>query len=1060
MAAKITPPSTAGALKRIGLCERFEQLPPGHALWCAAPAGSGKTMAAAGFVLAQNRPCLWLSLDEADGDPATLFHYLSMGAAALHASPPEIPRFGPGRGPDLPAFARRFFRAMYPTNSQGWWMVLDNYHFLPDTTPVHQILRIAIEELPMEGRILVASRQGPPAQYAALRLAERLHLLPAEALLLSPEEAVALAGLRHPGLSETAALEAHRLAQGWTAGVVLTLRHLARGGSVGSAVAPDSHQLLFDYFFSEVWREAPAADRDFLIHMAELPRLDRAAVRALGDRSDGVELLEALVQSHQFAVRTGKEEDPSYELHALFRGFLRAQAGPNREERRHFLLRAAAWYEEHGDYDSAVELLARARDWNALYGLILQQAPALLTQGRSHTLLAWIERLPAPLQDSPWPTYWRGMVRLFEDPKQALDLFAQAADGFLAATETEGEALSVAGVMDAILYGLLGAHALDPWLERLEKLLSKAPAWRSQEAGARVLSTFFRALMMRRPQHPHIRAYATDLRRCVDGVADPDLRLLARLDVAFFHMFVGDLESAFVSLEEVDQEIRAGQAPPMSLVTFHRARAWYALLTQDQDLGRRAIEAGLVAGQEHGVPIWHAQLHSTGLALALCAQDAPAVQKHLQALEVLPEPAKKVNLAYNHCTFAWHALEEQRPEQAARHVAIARQGASTHGLPFLEALGELVAAQTLATQGDMSRAAKAVEKAAVIAEAMDSDILRFSCDLRRAALADQRGDDPLPWLRQALALGHRRGFAFYYWWRRDEAAILLAQALAAGIESEYACRLVRTHDLPAPDGISANRAWPWRIEVRVLGPFEVLIEGQPLRFTGKAQRRPLELLMALVARGGRQVPEAVLADDLWPDAEGDHAHRSFVTTLQRLRALLGRRDLLILSGGRLSLDSRRVRVDLWDLESTIRELEGRVASTDLTAAEDLLERLLAIYRGPLLVNEPEAAWAVEPRQHTCSRFQGAITDLGRALLEHGEPERAIRCFHRALDTEPGTEVFCQGAIVAYRRLGDEVSVRSLQTACPRLAAFLSDKPENIQSKSLKKLPEDACCKQL
>jgi len=45
--------------------------------------------------------------------------------------------------------------------------------------------------------------------------------------------------------------------------------------------------------------------------------------------------------------------------------------------------------------------------------------------------------------------------------------------------------------------------------------------------------------------------------------------------------------------------------------------------------------------------------------------------------------------------------------------------------------------------------------------------------------------------------------------------------------------------------------------------------------------------MALIAMGGRQVPQTRLADLLWPDAEGDAAYRALITTLQRLRRLIG-----------------------------------------------------------------------------------------------------------------------------------------------------------------------------
>ncbi len=59
--------------------------------------------------------------------------------------------------------------------------------------------------------------------------------------------------------------------------------------------------------------------------------------------------------------------------------------------------------------------------------------------------------------------------------------------------------------------------------------------------------------------------------------------------------------------------------------------------------------------------------------------------------------------------------------------------------------------------------------------------------------------------------------------------------------------------------------------------------SRPVRFTGKAQRKPLALLQALVAFGGQRVREDRLSEALWPDADGDAAHQALSTTLHRLR---------------------------------------------------------------------------------------------------------------------------------------------------------------------------------
>ena len=74
--------------------------------------------------------------------------------------------------------------------------------------------------------------------------------------------------------------------------------------------------------------------------------------------------------------------------------------------------------------------------------------------------------------------------------------------------------------------------------------------------------------------------------------------------------------------------------------------------------------------------------------------------------------------------------------------------------------------------------------------------------------------------------------------------------------------------------------------MRALGGFELTRDGVPMRFSGKAQQRPLDLLKLLVALGGSDIDTQQLTAALWPDADGDAAKASFDTTLFRLRKLL------------------------------------------------------------------------------------------------------------------------------------------------------------------------------
>ena len=77
-----------------------------------------------------------------------------------------------------------------------------------------------------------------------------------------------------------------------------------------------------------------------------------------------------------------------------------------------------------------------------------------------------------------------------------------------------------------------------------------------------------------------------------------------------------------------------------------------------------------------------------------------------------------------------------------------------------------------------------------------------------------------------------------------------------------------------------------KIKIYTLGRFSLISNGKPMKFIKKAQSKPLLMLKALIALGGREVRKEQIADALWPDADGDISVRSFDTTLYRLRKML------------------------------------------------------------------------------------------------------------------------------------------------------------------------------
>jgi DNA-binding SARP family transcriptional activator len=206
----------------------------------------------------------------------------------------------------------------------------------------------------------------------------------------------------------------------------------------------------------------------------------------------------------------------------------------------------------------------------------------------------------------------------------------------------------------------------------------------------------------------------------------------------------------------------------------------------------------------------------------------------------------------------------------------------------------------------------------------------------------------------------------------------------------------------------------------------VLKDGAPLHFAGKAQKKPLELLRALIALDGQGVNTAELAEILWPDADGDMAAHACETTLYRLRKLLGEDGCLTLHDGLLSLNPAYCWLDVWAFEQALERAE--------------IQRALSLYRGPFLGRDG-APWALPLRDRLRSKFLRAVLQQGKALAESNQWEAAIEGYLKGLETDPLAEELYRHLMLAYRKLDRFAEALAVYRRCQTaLTSLLGAEP--------------------
>ena len=419
--AKITPPRAPGAVPRPRLWSRLDAVKRrGGAVWISGAPGAGKTTLVASWLAARRHQTVWLRVDPADGDLATLFHYLAEAARApgRGGGSPRLPTLTPGLDPEI--FARRFLRALFAELPTGTVLVLDDLGQVSEEAPLQMVLRVLLDELPDGAAAVLAGRGEPPAALMSARAERTLTVLSAGDLELTAAETLALARRHgfHGGRSEAEALQ--RSVGGWAAGLVIQL-------AGERSQAPGRADLAtLDYFAGEVFERAEEKTRRVLLETALLdsPTASLAA-RATGD-PDAPRVLATLARRGIFTLRHGTE-DPAFEFHALFRSFLLRRGleelppGRAAEVRR---AAAQALAERGGaDAEAAFALLVEAGADAEAASLLVKSAPGLLASGRGATVEAWLTRLPPGLREAdPWLLYFGAVCTMGRDPEPALSL--------------------------------------------------------------------------------------------------------------------------------------------------------------------------------------------------------------------------------------------------------------------------------------------------------------------------------------------------------------------------------------------------------------------------------------------------------------------------------------------------------------------------------------------------------------------------------------------------------------------------------------------------------------
>jgi DNA-binding SARP family transcriptional activator/pimeloyl-ACP methyl ester carboxylesterase len=179
-----------------------------------------------------------------------------------------------------------------------------------------------------------------------------------------------------------------------------------------------------------------------------------------------------------------------------------------------------------------------------------------------------------------------------------------------------------------------------------------------------------------------------------------------------------------------------------------------------------------------------------------------------------------------------------------------------------------------------------------------------------------------------------------------------------------------------------------RVEIRLLGGFEVEVDGRTVPAEAWSRRHGSLLVKVLALAPGHRMHREQVLDALWPDVEIDSAVARMHKAAHYARTALGRGDGVVLARGTVSLfPAHEVVVDIVTFEAAAAT--GHV--------DDALDR----YHGELLPDDPYEEWAFVPRERLQLRYRELLRAAQRwdelVLLDPTDEAAHVARMERLLD---------------------------------------------------------------
>lgn len=1006
-------PRTLNTVERSALHEMLSGFESQRLILVTAPPGYGKTTVIAQFIDKYNIPVAWHTIEDRDRDlPNLQLHSLR----ALRSIVPGIDQVTePFASPR--EFATHITSYVRDSVDEHFLYVLDDLHLIVGSAQAESWLQALVELLPPMCHLVLISRTLPDLPLAELIAKRAIIAIGQNHLRFTPHEASTLAHNLGSTISPDVIDQRVRQLEGWPAGVVMALQPLPDEIELSMSNGAQGPEALFYTLAGLMLQKQSPVLRDFLLASSVLARLTPELCSTVLDITNSQSALSLTASRGLFVTQvTG-----GLTYHRLFRSFLQMQLKRLYPDRFVILhTRAAEWFNDHGDIDSAFEHYMAAEKIDEALAIIERAHMAYFNQGKVETLLGWRSMLGEYAERVPYLIYKCAIIYtdryMYDDAEAELEIAERM---FTRMGDSVGLAdVRIQYILIIMRHGEYAAAA-----RNLELLLADTTLPERIIARAKhMLAVSYMALGETETALLLLSEVVPIYERSQDLLAMSNA--LHDMEVAYTQQ--GDMENASRCLQRVVSLCRRMQRPDALALALNNLGYHYHQ-RRNYEEGIRALDEGLqIISQTNNRRAESYLLWSLGDIRRDLGEFEVALQLYEHAYELSSgmEPTLQRSITLSMSTLYRWKGEMLLAENLAREVVA--QGSSLDTPDDLLALSKQWI--TAAHWSDPRRAFDELVRLLARLEKYKTRLEYKLCALfcAQAALLAGYQNVVEPYLVECLStnpdiqnqcppeliaeIAYTPILHDYVWTKTRYRTI---QEAVHKLEAQRFRRSSRT--LTKAPALLSDQTYS--LKVRTLGSEGIERNGVAVPPSAWRASRAREFFLYLLLEGPQTRDHLSLM--FWPDSSAKRVRSNFHTTLYRMRQPLGE-NAIIFENERYGVNPEiEIFCDALAFADCLRQ--ARLLPSADVHAEDLYQRAIQLYQGDFLPSL-DTEWVNSYRHHYAEMAIEALVGGGHCARARRDYKEAVSLFRRALSLDPYREEIYRAIFLCYGELGESYQV--------------------------------------